>query len=138
MAHHLHLSMYSRERVKQMIDNGASTREVMESLQKENISIRRQTGWCLECTHRTIEKLPKSGHPSKLTPAALQQNDNTMERDNEATAKELQSVLTISGISIFAKTALKGQRMLGWTRRGTAYCQMLRKPNRVKQLEWAQ
>ena len=27
--------------------------------------------------------------------------------------------------------------MLGWTKRGTAYCQLIRGPNRIKRLEWA-
>ena len=35
------------------------------------------------------------------------------------------------------KTALRGRSLLGWTRRGTAYCQTIRERNRVKRLEWA-
>ena len=127
-----HLSMYGRERIKHMLDGGATTREVVENREKENISVCRQTVWRLQHhvnTYDTIDKLPKSGRPTKLTPAVLQQIDNTMEQDDETTARELQSVS--------AKTALNGRRLLGWTRRGTAYCQMIREPNRVKRREWA-
>ena len=60
-----------------------------------------------------------------------------MEQDDETTARELQSVLASNGTSVSAKTALNGRRLLGWTRRGTAYCQMIREPNRVKRREWA-
>ena len=140
MAPRPHLSTYSRERIKRMSDDGKSTREIVEALHKENITVCRQTVWRIQQhirTHGTIEKLPKSGRPTKLTSTVLQQIDNTMERDDETTAKELQSVLESNGISVCARTALKGRRLLGWTRRGTAYCQMIRERNRVKRLEWA-
>ena len=96
--------------------------------------------WRLKChidIYGTIRPLQKSGRPTKLTPIALQQIENTMQRDDESTAKELQLVLASSGTSVSVKTALKGRRILGWTRRGTAYCQMIREQNRAKRLKWA-
>lgn len=60
-----------------------------------------------------------------------------MTRDDETTAKELQLVAASNGTSVCAKTVLKGRSLLGWTRRGTAYCQMIRERNRAKRLEWA-
>ena len=59
-----------------------------------------------------------------------------MQRDNETTAKELVSVVNRSGVSLSKTTVLKGRRLLGWTRRGTVYCQ-LSGPNHTKRLEWA-
>jgi hypothetical protein len=41
-------------------------------------------------------------------------------------------------LSISTTTALKGRKLLGWTRRGTPYCQLIRAPNCAKRLEWAQ
>ncbi len=32
---------------------------------------------------------------------------------------------------------LRGRRQLGWTYRGSAYCQLIRQANKVKRLEWA-
>ena len=61
-----------------------------------------------------------------------------MQVNDETTGKELVSSLNQIGVSISTTTALKGRRLLGWTRRGTAYCQMIRAPNRSKRLEWAQ
>ena len=60
-----------------------------------------------------------------------------MQRDDETTGKELAYALNQSGVSISTVTALKARRLLGWTRRGTAYCQLIRAPNRVKRLKWA-
>ena len=113
-----HLSMYGQERVKHMLDGVATTREVVENLQKENISVCHHRVWRLQHhldAHGTVEKLPKSGRPTKLTSVVLQQIDKTMTRDDETMAKELQSVFTSNGVSVSAKTALKGRRLLGWT-----------------------
>ena len=61
-----------------------------------------------------------------------------MSRDDETTAKELVATLHQAGVFTFLSTALKGRRLLGWTHRGTAYCQLIRAPNRVERLHWAQ
>ena len=61
-----------------------------------------------------------------------------MQTDDETTGKELVSSLSWNGVSISKTTALKGRKLLGWTRRGTAYCQLIRAVNCVKRLEWAQ
>ena len=42
-----------------------------------------------------------------------------------------------TGTTVSPCTARKGRRMLGWSWRGTAYCQLIRAANRVKRLEWA-
>ena len=68
------------------------------------------------------EPLPKSGRPTKLTGRVLQSIENSMQRDDETTGKELVSILNQSGVSVSTTTALKGRQMLGWTKRGTAYC----------------
>ena len=63
-----------------------------------------------------------------------------MNDDDETTAKEL--VATVNRLhpstSILTATALKGRRLLGWIRPGTAYCQLIRMANHVKCLECAQ
>ena len=61
-----------------------------------------------------------------------------MQEDNETTGKELSSVvLHQSGISIMPCTARRARHSLGWTRRGTAYCQLIRAGNCAKWLLWA-
>ena len=36
------------------------------------------------------------------------------------------------------KTVLRCRAALGWTFRGSAYCQLIRQENKVKRLQWAQ
>ena len=59
-----------------------------------------------------------------------------MQRDDETTARELVVTLRANGISLSTTTAWKGWRLLGWTRRGTTYCQLIPAPNCAKRLEW--
>ena len=75
---------------------------------------------------------------AKLTDMALQKIDAAMMQDDETTAKQLVTSLQGAGLSVSLSTALKGRRLLGWTSRGTAYCQLVRAQNREKRLRWAQ
>ena len=134
------LSLYSRERIKVLLRDGASIAEIVDALKKEDIITCRQTVWRLQRhldAHGSITPLPKSGRPTKLPGRVLQSIENSMQRDDETTGKELVSTVNRGGVSVSTTTALKAQRLLGWTRRGTAYCQLIRAPNRTKRLEWA-
>ena len=120
------LSLYSRQRIKILLRDGATIAEIVDALKNEGILTCRQTVWRMKChleAHNSIEPLPKSGRPTKLTGRVLQSIENSMQRDDETTGKELISILNQSGVSISTTTALKGRQMLGWTKRGTAYCQ---------------
>ena len=134
------LSKYARERIRQMLSEDLSHAEIVSALSLEGITTCRQTVWRLEKHIRdygTIDVLPKSGRPTKLTDAVLEKIDAAMTLDDETTAKELVSTLQNTGISVSLSTSLKGRRLLGWTSRGTAYCQLVRVANREKRLEWA-
>ena len=74
----------------------------------------------------------------KLTGVVLEKIDAAMTQDDETIAKELVTTLQDAGASVSLSTALKGRRLLGWTSRGTAYCQLVRVENRGKRLRWAQ
>ena len=115
--------------------------EVVTAVRHEGVNACRQTVWRLEKltnTHGTIVPLRKTGRPTKLTSAALRNIDEGMEEDDETTAKELVTALRGAGVSVSTYIALKGRRLLGWTSRGTAYCQLVRAQNREKRLRWAQ
>ena len=134
------LSVYARERIRQLTRVRATVAEILDALRKEGICTCRQTVWRIQRhieEYGTIEPLPKSGRPTKLSANALQLIENSMRRDDETTAKELVATLSSNGLSVSTTTALKGRRLMGWTRRGTAYCQLIRAPNRTKRLEWA-
>lgn len=61
-----------------------------------------------------------------------------MLQDDETTAKELVAALTADGISLSTFTALKVRKLLGWTSRGTTYCQLICAPNSERRYRWAQ
>ena len=131
------LSMYARERIRQLSSDGTSVAQMVEVLKEEGIATCRQTVWRLQRhieEYGTVAPLHKSGRLTKLSATALQSIENMMQRDDETTGKELVNTLRGNGVSVSTTTALKGRCLLGWTRRGTAYCQLIRTPNR---LQWA-
>ena len=115
---------------------GASVKETMECLHKEGIFPCRQTVWWFKShydTHGSIEPLRSSGWPTKLTDEVLQVIETAMQEDDETTAREISvrlQQLYISHMSL--RTILKGRKLLGWTFRGSAYCQLIRAQNKVK------
>ena len=117
------LSMYARKRIRQLTRVDATVAEILNALRKEGISTCRQTVWRMQRhieEHATIEPLPKSGHPTKLSANALQLIKNSMRRDDEATAKELAATSRSNGLSMSTTTALKDGCLMGWTQCGTA------------------
>ena len=80
---------------------------------------------------------PGSGRPTGITSQVLEIVEKQMQKDNETTAVQLQRLLVESGHSLSLKTILRSRRALGWTFRGSAYCQIIRQENCVKRFEWA-
>ena len=110
------------------------------SLEQEGVAVSRQTIWRLRKhvqVHGSTSPLPKSGRPTKLTRQVLEMNEAAMQEDDETTAKELKVKLDRAGTPLSLRTILKGRKHLGWTFRGTAYCQMIRDVNKQKRLQWA-
>jgi len=65
--------------------------------------------------------------------------DRQMELDNETSAMQLHAMLTNKhDINVSLRTLLRCRTSLGWTFRGSAYCQLIREANKVKHLEWCQ
>ena len=60
-----------------------------------------------------------------------------MQRDDETTAIQLQKLLVSRGYKISIRTVLHCRSSLGWTFRGSAYCQLIRDVNKQKRLAWA-
>ena len=130
------LSLYARQRARELMAQGASVKETMECLHKEGIFPCRQTVWRFKRhydKHGSIEPLRSSGRPTKLTDEVLQVIETAMQEDDETTAREISvrlQQLYISHMSL--RTILKGRKLLGWTFRGSAYCQLIRAQNKVK------
>ena len=51
---------------------------------------------------------------------------------------QLCGLLHTKGYNLSLSVILKSRSSLGWTFRGSAYCQMIREANKLKRLEWAQ
>lgn len=135
------LSLYARERIRTLLSQGATVKEVMEELSKEDILTSRQTVWRLSIHYRKhgfVHPLPRSGRPTKLTEVVKNVIENAMQNDDETTVKELaKAIRSTCGMSLSFRTVLKGRKLLGWTSRGAHYCQLIRQQNKEKRLAWA-
>lgn len=60
-----------------------------------------------------------------------------MRANDETTATQLHELLLHNGISMCLRTVLRSRQQLGWTFRGSAYCQLIRNVNKEKRLLWA-
>ena len=125
-----------------------TTPEDWERLQSPRYSSKRswnvqelasRSSW--RCTSRLVRsdaRQPGSGRPSKITAEIRQIVVEQMRLDDETTVYQLHRLLTEKGYSISLPTILRCRTALGWTFRGSAYCQLIREANKVKRLAWAQ
>lgn len=86
----------------------------------------------------SIDRKGGSGRPSKVTMQVKCLIDQLMEEDDETTAYQLHHMLVENGIQISFRTILRCHTALGWTFRGSAYCQLIREENKIKRLDWSQ
>ena len=127
----LQLSLYARERLCALMSEDSTVKHAMTELGKEGIWPCRQTVWRFWVHYRrnkTTKPLPRSGRSTKLTERVHEQK---MQSDDETTVKELALLIRSEfGYWISLRTVLKGRKLLGWTSRGAAYCQLIRQQNK--------
>ena len=116
---------------------GLSPPAIADALAVEGMKATRQG--MLKCVERTgsLARCPGSGRSSSITPAMKAVVDAQMREDDETTAIQLGFILRSRGLSISKSTVLRSRSSLGWTFRGSAYCQLIREANKTKRLEWA-
>ncbi len=85
----------------------------------------------------SIARKPGSVCPSKITAEMKKFIEEQMQLNNETTTYQLHQLLVSKGFNISLRTVLRCRTSLGWTLRGSAYCQLIREVNKVKQLQWA-
>lgn len=85
----------------------------------------------------SIARRAGSGRPTKLTDEVKGIVEEAMRKDDETTAVQLHALLASKGHTLSLTYILRCRKSLGWTFRGSAYCQMLREQNKAKRLEWA-
>ena len=73
----------------------------------------------------TVARREVFGRPSKVTERVRELIEAQMCKDNETIAKELQKLLADSGFQLSVQTMLSCRSLLGWTRRGSSYCQLI-------------
>ena len=86
----------------------------------------------------TIGRRAGSGRMSSITWKIKELAEEKMKEDDETTATQLHYMLLDNGITISLRTVLRCRTILGWTFRGSAYCQLIRQVNKEKRLLWAQ
>ena len=84
-----------------------------------------------------IARRPGSAHPSKIAAEIKVLVEQKMCEDDETAAVQLHAMLKEHGCTISLRTILRCRTSLGWTFRGSKYCQLVRKVNKAKHLEWA-
>ena len=85
-----------------------------------------------------LTRRPGSGRPSKATAEIKEIMEQQMREDDETTAVQLHRILVARKYNITLRTVLRCRTALGWTYRGSAYCQLIRETNKDKRLAWAQ
>ena len=134
-------SEYLKRRALVHHAQGLSASGIAHALAKEGLVATRQgIAKYLRRVEETgnLHRRPGSGRPSKMTPQAMRIVEAQMQRDDETTATQLRALLLSKGYNISLSTVLRSCSSLGWTFRGSAYCQMIREPNKHKRLQWAQ
>ena len=134
------LSSYVKQRIVALRDEGHKAPTIAIKLREEGTHVSRvgvhKFLRVYETTH-TIQRRSGSGRPSKITPEIKALVEHQMNLDDETTASQLYQLLIENRILISLKTILRCRTQLGWTFRGSAYCQLIRNVNKQKRLEWA-
>ena len=90
------------------------------------------------CLRRgNIARLPGSGSKSLITDEVRRVVEQQMRLDDETTASQLFVHLRNLGYRLNLRSILRCRTSLGWTFRGSAYCQLIRDVNKQKRLEFA-
>ena len=86
----------------------------------------------------SFNRKPGSGKSAKITQRVEDLIEKEIQKDDKTTASQLGHLLCENGIEISCATVLHCRRQLGWTVRGSAYCQLIREINKEKRLTWCQ
>ena len=133
-------SSYKKQRILYLYSQGLKAPTIAKELKKEKLKCSRfgiDKFIKVYETTGSIARQPGSGRPSKVTAEIKELVEAQMRLDDETTAFQLHRLLTEKGYSISLRTVLRCRTSLGWTFRGSAYCQLIRDANKIKRLAWA-
>ena len=133
-------SDYIKRRIVHHHSVGLGPSSIIQTLKEEGIVVSKAGVWFFLKKYREsgrIERSRGSGRTSLITEEIKSVVDAALEHDDETTAVQLLNILDEKGHKISISTILRCRRKLGWTYRGSAYCQLIREGNKVKRLAWA-
>ena len=133
-------SGYVKERILFFYNQGLKAPSIAKALRGEDISVSRVGVHKLLVKYqqtRSVARRAGSGRLGKVTESIKTLVEEQMRKDDETTASQLQKLLTDRGFQISLRTVLRCRNSLGWTYRGSAYCQLIREPNKAKRLDYA-
>lgn len=113
---------------------------IVQMLENEGIKTTRKSVACFIARYKEncrIARKSGSGRPTKITNFVLRIVESRMRDDDETTATQLNELLFQNGIAMSLRTILRGRALLGWTFRGSRYCQLIRDANKLKRHQWA-
>ena len=127
-------SLYKKQRILYLSSLGHKPPTIVRLLEKEGmVASRRGVAKFLKHYKETgiIGRRPGSGRPSKATVEVKRIVEEQMRADDETTAHQLRALLQSKGYPLSLRTILRCWTSLGWTFRGSSYCQLIRKPSRM-------
>ena len=136
-------SSYTKQRIVYYLTAfGMKPPTIRSKLREEGIRTSRQGIYKftkLYQQRKTIARKSGSGRPSKVTREVKEIVEEQMRKDDETTARQLHKLLQDKGYNLSLRTIilLRCRTVLGWTFRGSSYCQLIRNGNKQKRLEWA-
>ena len=134
-------SRYKRQGILHFARMGYKPPTTCRMLREEGLTANRMGIHKFLEKHRetnNIERRPGSGRPTKMTAPVKALVEQRMRDDDETTAVQLHALLLRHGHTMTLKIVLRCRAALGWTFRGSAYCQLIRQDSKVKRLQWAQ
>ena len=133
-------SDYTKQRIVFYYQQGLKAPSIASRLSEEGITASRVGIFKFlksYCSSASIARRPGSGRNSKITDEVKKAVEEKMREDDETMAMQLHQLLTTCGYAISKRTVLRCRSALGWTFRGSSYCQLIRNCNKEKRLEWA-
>ena len=121
-------SEYKKQCVLALASRGLKAPTIAKELQKENLKCLRVGVHKLLCKFEEMGSISRrvgSGRPSKVTTEIKQIAEEQMRIGDKMTAYQLHHLLSENGYSISLCMILRCRTMLGWTFRGSAYCQLI-------------
>ena len=133
-------SNYKKQRILYFHFRGYKPPTITKLLREEGmVASRRGVAKFVKRYQQTgsIARAPGSGRPTKITEEVKKIVEEQMRIDDETTAVQLHALLNSRGYHLSLRTILRCRISLGWTFRGSSYCQLIREANKQKRLEWA-